>query len=48
MTDAEQLETWLHRAPTERELHDFIERVGVKVDSGINETDARKQAIEGK
>lgn len=48
MTDSEQLESWLHRAPTEQELHDFIERVGMKVDSWIYETDARKQAIEGR
>ena len=26
MTDAEQLESWLHRAPTEQELFDFFER----------------------
>ena len=48
MTDIEQLESWLHRAPTEQELHDFIERVGMKFYSEIYETDARKQAVEGR
>ena len=48
MTDAEQLESWLHRAPTERELYNFIERVGMKMQGEISEDDARKQAIEGK
>ena len=34
--------------PDQDQLTDFIERVGVKMDSGISEDDARQQATEGR
>lgn len=34
--------------PDQDQLTDFIERVGMKMDSEISEDDARKQAIEGR
>jgi len=43
MTDKAYL---LERIPTatDDQLHDFVERVGIKEDSGINEDEAREQA----
>lgn len=45
MTDKEYL---LERIPnaTEAKMHDFIERVGIKEDSGIDEETARREALE--
>jgi hypothetical protein len=34
--------------PDADQLHDFVERIGMKMDSEISEDDARKQAIEGR
>ena len=46
MTDYE----WMQQKdydPDADQLHDFVERVGMKMDSCISEDDARKQAIDG-
>ena len=45
--DYKALRAELAREPTQDELCLFVERVGIKVDSGISEHDSRNQAISG-
>ena len=47
MTDYEWLQLDGYK-PDADQLHDFVERVGMKTADGIVENDARNQAIEGR